>query len=1031
MMHVQGTRVRVVGLCLVAALIAPGAMASDASTLRTELSGIPWIPAPREDGEKILYGEDDRLDVYQESDGERLQWAASVCALVNVANLTENGDGTYTASPDAYIQLGVPACEEEPFGTQPVVANCTGFMVGYDLIATAGHCVDSFSLDTTRFVFGFIMIDADTPVLIFDASQVYKGIEIVDWALGNGLDHAIVRTERYITAPGAEPLPLRREGEIEVGTPVGVIGHPSGLPMKVAFGENTYVRDNDPEKEYFTANMDAYGGNSGSPVFNDLTGEVEGILVRGPKPGFRLQGDCFVSITYPNDGAPLYIESSKPRQFEAFVPQAGLIETALGFRATPTNDLEGNPVIALTWENPAGDTFSQAVLVRSIGDYVEDPNEGYVLFSGREEEYLDTQIEAGAEYFYTLFVEMSFGGVQADFARATAGADAPRIWTESFGTDPVTGAESPLDLAFSQILFSPTGPPQGELGGDARGLTFDSYDVSYTRESDSGDPVTLPVPRFDAQGAAFNLTLGEDSGAWFTMNDRTFPFFGVHYSQFFIAANGYITFQSMETDDPLMNFPNPVGHFAVPRIAFLFADLAPAIGGDFWARALDDRIVVTYENVPEFGSPVYGVPYSLNTVQVELFNSGHIRMTYGAVSLTNAIVGLSDGDGVPLDPSQVFEDVAIAYDPIDYSDLPGEPGRLTFSPLASATAAQFVTGGETLEFTAETLVPPGLAGTPVLTGIWDRTGTAPFADNRDGTGTFSWTVPVSLSGTYMLRVKATLGSQQAYQDTWLFVDQALLRPEAFGLTLSTDTPFEDPSISRPVESVRSLMAGYEYRHPQFWDDTSVFAEGPTQILWFRNNQLVPSLVNTRLVPSSATRPGDQWFFRVLPVTNGLIAGEEVMSPVVTVVGYPQIRRITPAFGLITGGETVSIEGRMLAGPISVEFGGVEAAEMRAINANLIEAVTPLMSQVGKVPVTVTTAQGTGSLMNAFTFVYSAADIPKVDINQDGLVDAVDVQLVTNTVLQVEGAKSYDGDTNEDGAINALDIQTVVNAALRR
>lgn len=42
--------------------------------------------------------------------------------------------------------------------------------------------------------------------------------------------------------------------------------------------------------EFFVANLDSFGGNSGSAVFNVTTEEVEGILVRGEadykkKPG--------------------------------------------------------------------------------------------------------------------------------------------------------------------------------------------------------------------------------------------------------------------------------------------------------------------------------------------------------------------------------------------------------------------------------------------------------------------------------------------------------------------------------------------------------------------------------------------------------------------------------------------------------------------------------------------------------------------------------------------------------------------------
>jgi V8-like Glu-specific endopeptidase len=55
------------------------------------------------------------------------------------------------------------------------------------------------------------------------------------------------------------------------------MGHPSGLPMKYADGAKVFGNfDN-----YFSTNLDTFGGNSGSPVFNAKTNEVVGILVRG------------------------------------------------------------------------------------------------------------------------------------------------------------------------------------------------------------------------------------------------------------------------------------------------------------------------------------------------------------------------------------------------------------------------------------------------------------------------------------------------------------------------------------------------------------------------------------------------------------------------------------------------------------------------------------------------------------------------------------------------------------------------------
>lgn len=266
-------------------------------TLRTVVSDIPWQSAAAGQSGKVIYGSDDRLDVYEETDLERRTWAESVCALVDATALQENDDGTFTLSPGAFTVWGYPPCEEEPFASQPIAAYCSGFMVAEDLIATAGHCIWQADLPLMYFVFGFEMLDETTPRLTYNADQVYRGVAIVVRQLSQGRDFAVVRVDRPISV--AAPLPLRTEGDITLGEPVGVIGHPVGLPKKIAFGENTVVRAND-DVRFFAANLDSYGGNSGSPVFNAVTGLVEGILVRG-NSDFIVTETCFRSNVLPDE----------------------------------------------------------------------------------------------------------------------------------------------------------------------------------------------------------------------------------------------------------------------------------------------------------------------------------------------------------------------------------------------------------------------------------------------------------------------------------------------------------------------------------------------------------------------------------------------------------------------------------------------------------------------------------------------------------------------------------------------------------
>ena len=118
--------------------------------------------------------------------------------------------------------------------------------------------------------------------LYLPEKNVYHCKEIVERKLNEHpevrSDFAIIRLDRAVV--GRDVLKVRTEGKIEDGSELVIIGHPSGLPTIIADGAN--VRDNDAHY-FFSANLDSFGGNSGSAVFNRETGLVEGILVRGER----------------------------------------------------------------------------------------------------------------------------------------------------------------------------------------------------------------------------------------------------------------------------------------------------------------------------------------------------------------------------------------------------------------------------------------------------------------------------------------------------------------------------------------------------------------------------------------------------------------------------------------------------------------------------------------------------------------------------------------------------------------------------
>lgn len=247
---------------------------------------------------QVIYGPDDRRDVYEITDPAVLAAWDSTVALISVFDLFDIGGGMYQLPPTTFGET-YGLCESEPYRNQPNPAWCSGFLVAPDLVATAGHCVsDQGTCSQVAFVFGFRMLDANTPVTVIPASEVYFCAGIVAREQrGDGSDWALVRLDRPVE--GHVPLPIRRTGKIADNQAVFVIGHPSGLPAKIAGGAN--VRDNNPVP-YFVANLDTYGGNSGSAVFNAQTLEVEGILVRGAQDFVYTPENCWVSNRCPDDG---------------------------------------------------------------------------------------------------------------------------------------------------------------------------------------------------------------------------------------------------------------------------------------------------------------------------------------------------------------------------------------------------------------------------------------------------------------------------------------------------------------------------------------------------------------------------------------------------------------------------------------------------------------------------------------------------------------------------------------------------------
>ncbi|MBA7684737.1 hypothetical protein ES703_93145 [subsurface metagenome] len=188
----------------------------------------------------------------------------------------------------------------------------------------------------------------------------------------------------------------------------------------------------------------------------------------------------------------------------------------------------------------------------------------------------------------------------------------PEFFAEQFSSGTDT-----FDLSNSTIMFKPT----------IDGTSYIAYLQTITQLP------TNPI-------GGIELALGDDNYGFVRLsNQATVSIFGSSFSSFYVGSNGYITFTGGDNDHS-ESLPD---HFDTRRISGLFDDLNPSGGGTVNWKQLADRVVVTWENVPEYGSN------NSNTFQIEMYFDGRIQLSWLGIGAENGIVGLSDGLGVPED----------------------------------------------------------------------------------------------------------------------------------------------------------------------------------------------------------------------------------------------------------------------------------------------------------------------------------------------------------------------------------------------
>ncbi|VXA98214.1 Serine protease [Flavobacterium sp. 9AF] len=212
----------------------------------------------------------------------------SVAMLIEKENLTQFAQDTYLLDTSKTLGKLYNLCSDQAFYNQPVSGIGTAFIISKTSMITANHVFERDIKDYIV-VFGYKILVAKTGATdyYFNAKDIYfpktilrknLDLDLVEFTVDREFDKVALEWENSSVA-------VAKESEVYM------IGHPTGLPLKVAL--NAFIEEN-TNPFYFYTSLDSFQGNSGSPVFNFYTHKVIGVLVSG-EVDYIYNGNCYYS----------------------------------------------------------------------------------------------------------------------------------------------------------------------------------------------------------------------------------------------------------------------------------------------------------------------------------------------------------------------------------------------------------------------------------------------------------------------------------------------------------------------------------------------------------------------------------------------------------------------------------------------------------------------------------------------------------------------------------------------------------------